>query len=326
MGTPKIVTAFDNMTATDASQLAQRLIAFRRVLLTGFEDLTQEEVISACNLAEAIGAAIDAGDSDLSRPAGPTIARAGGITADPREISERADLVIVWFCQADEESQQFLHTFVHPPLPSGLDRKIITFGPDSLSKKFMHIDCPHGKAVEAARLLQYLIHSEDHDVVNSAIKQQCTILAKAIEKADCLALISDHTSDHVGLGPWSITQLIREISHDKPAFEISLAHRALTDAASILTWRYGAAGAIEKANRSGGRFLPHEASAEQLIMRKEVDCVVTAGKLSNHIHDCLNENPDIEIIQLSSYSSETLVKLIASTIALLKTAAAGLRK
>ncbi len=313
------------MTATDASQLAQRLIAFRRVLLTGLEELTHEEVISACNLAEAVGAAIDGGDSDLSCPAGPTIARSGAITADPREIAERADLVIVWFCKAHAETQQFLHTFVDVPLPSDRPRTIIALGPDSLPKDALHINCPDSKAVEAARLLQYVIRSKDYDLVDSSIKDHCITLAQAIEKATCVALISDHASDRVGIVRWSIAHLIREISHSKPAFEIPLAYRALTDAASILTWRYGAAGAIEKANRSGGRFLPHEASAEKLIMRKEVDCVLTVGKLTHNIHDRLQENPDITILRLSDYASENLVQLISSIVQSLKNASDGLR-
>jgi manganese/zinc/iron transport system substrate-binding protein len=42
----------------------------------------------------ALGAAVDAGDPETSRPAAPTIARVGELTADREELRDRADLVV----------------------------------------------------------------------------------------------------------------------------------------------------------------------------------------------------------------------------------------
>jgi thiamine monophosphate synthase len=46
---------------------------------------------------------------------------------------------------------------------------------------------------------------------------------------------------------------------------------------AVCTWRYGAAGAIEVADRRGGRFRPAEGDAVRLISRHEIDCVVVIG-------------------------------------------------
>ena len=52
---------------------ASTLAAARRVLLTGLVGASVEAARAACDLAEALGAAVDFGAADLDRPAGPTI-------------------------------------------------------------------------------------------------------------------------------------------------------------------------------------------------------------------------------------------------------------
>ena len=47
----------------------------------------------------------------------------------------------------------------------------------------------------------------------------------------------------------------------------------------MCTWRYGAPGAVARADRSGGAFLPAEADACRLILRGEVDAVLAVGPL-----------------------------------------------
>ena len=69
-------------TISDAADVARNLLASRRVLVTGLQGVSADVVVAACDLAEAIGAAIDAGDAEVARPAGPTIARVGEVTAD----------------------------------------------------------------------------------------------------------------------------------------------------------------------------------------------------------------------------------------------------
>ena len=56
---------------------ARQLAAARRVLVTGFGGATLEAVVRAFDIADVLGAAVDAGDAEADRPAGPTIARIG---------------------------------------------------------------------------------------------------------------------------------------------------------------------------------------------------------------------------------------------------------
>lgn len=103
--------------AADIAQAAARLAAARRVLVTGFRGLNTDAVVAACDVAEALGAAVDAGDPETSRPASPTIARVGEVTADRAELRDRADLVIAWFCDPDASCPGFSGEFIRQALP-----------------------------------------------------------------------------------------------------------------------------------------------------------------------------------------------------------------
>jgi formylmethanofuran dehydrogenase subunit B len=259
---------------------AQKLVAARRVLVTGLHGVSADVAVAACDLAEAIGAAIDAGDVELARPAGPTIARAGEVTADRAELRDRADLVIFWFCDPRAGDATFSERFVTPSPAPPLTRRTLGVGPAGLADADLHVSLPREAAVDAARVVRYLLLHGISAVAAEPLSAACVTIAEAIDHALCVAIVTDHTADPLGLEPWSLTHLVRTIAHRKPAFEIPLADVESKPAANVLTWRYGAAGAIAKADRGGGRFLPAEASAARLIERGEVDCVVVVGGLA----------------------------------------------
>lgn len=265
---------------SDAADIARKLVAARRVLVTGLQGVSADVIVAACNLAETIGAAIDTGDAETARPAGPTIARAGEVTADREELRDRADLVIFWFCDPQATDPTFSERFVSPSPAPPVTRRTLAVGPHAAASTDRHVLIPREAAVDAARLVQHrLLHGGPADEGEPLAGPSATI-ADAVDHAACVALVTDHAADPLGLEPWSVVHLVRTIAHRKPAFEIPLAGGAAKLAASILTWRYGAAGAIAKADRSGGRFLPGEASAVQLIERGEADCVVVVGGLA----------------------------------------------
>ena len=93
---------------------------------------------------------------------------------------------------------------------------------------------------------------------------------------------------------------MRTIAHVKPAFELPLGER--DDAAlAVCTWRYGAAGAIARADRAGGRFLPAEADAERLIARREVDCVVVVGEATSAVEVAVAQSGvDLTVVRLAA--------------------------
>lgn len=251
---------------------ASTLFAARRVLLTGLGGASSEAVRAACDLAEALGAAVDFGVADLDRPVGPMIARVGTVTADPEEMRDRADLVILWGCDVAS------HPTPGAPLPQ--QAAVLRMPPTSAT------------SIDAARLLQHLVRGGEPPAATGPLIDACLVAWAAIERASCVAIVTDDIADPLGLERWALAHLVRELAHVKPAFEIPLRaadHAAATDAC---TWRYGAAGAIARADRDGGRFLPGEASARRLVARGEVDCVLAIGRLAQGVEDAIARRGD----------------------------------
>ena len=263
------------------SATAAILRSARRVLVTGLRDASLEAAAAACDLAEAVGAAVDFGDADVDRPAGPTIARAGAVTADPEEMRDRADLVILWGCDPAQ---------AHPAVAALIPPQAVV----------VRMPPPGAEPVAAARLVHLLLRGGSPPAAGGTWAEACVAACAAIKRASCVAIVTDHSADPLGLAPWAITHLVRAIAHVKPAFEVPLGggHAA---AAAVCTWRYGAAGAIARADRNGGRFLPSEASARRLIERGEVDCVVAVGQLAGAVATALARCPGgIEVIRIEA--------------------------
>ena len=307
---------------SDSADVARNLAAARRVLVTGLLGVSADVVVAACNLAEAIGAVIDAGDAEMARPAGPTIARVGEVTADREELRDRADLVIFWFCDPQATDPAFNEQFVAPPPAPPLVRRTLAVGPTALDGADVQASLPREAAIDAARLAQHLLLNGVHAAEGEPLATPCGTIAEAIDLATCVAIVTDHAADPLGLEPWSVVQLVRTIAHRKPAFEIPLAGLDSKPAANVLTWRYGAAGAIAKADRAGGRFLPGEASAVRLIERGEIDCVVVVGGLAPAVAEALRERKgSVAVITLDDPDPDRLKMHLESIAAAARTEA-----
>jgi hypothetical protein len=160
---------------------------------------------------------------------------------------------------------------------------------------------PGADSVATARLVHLLVRGGTPPAGGEPWVAACVAAGEAIARASCVAIVTDDSADLLGLEPWAITHLVREIAHGKPAFEIPLGRGDHAAAAAVCTWRYGAAGAIARADRAGGRFLPSEASARRLIERGEVDCVVAIGQLAGSVAAALARCPGgIEVIRLEA--------------------------
>jgi formylmethanofuran dehydrogenase subunit B len=283
--------AATRITALDVA--ADRITAARRVLVTGLGGLPVDAIAAACDLAEAVGAAIDAGDPECSSIAGPTIARVGSITAAWEELRDRADLVVFWFCDPVATHPRFLERFVTPPPTTGL-RRTIAIGPTgvmSAGATHDHVPLAIGSALPAARMLEALF-AGSRPPGQAALVTLLEPLRRAIAGATCTALVTT-PGDTTGLDGWSVASLVRSLALRQPAFEIPLAGaRNTAAAAAVCTWRYGAAGAIGRADRRGASFLPAEADAARLIARGEVDCVVVVGDASSAVEAALTARDD----------------------------------
>lgn len=307
--------------------IADALTGARRVLVTGFGGLPATVMTTVCDLAEALGAAIDSGTVEMARPVGPTIARAGEVTADREELRDRADLVIFWFCNPSEVEPEFIERFLAAPPRQPLRRQTLAVGPHaviSAGPGHTHLPLDRDSAIDAARIMRHMLLHGSHVPTESAIAGPCAASVGAIEAASCVAFVTDHEADPLGLEPWSIVHLIRSIAHRIPAFEIPLVSRATLAAQAVLTWRYGAAGAIDKADRFGGPFLPAEASAARLIERHEVDCVVAVGGLSPAVEQALTAHTDaITVIRVDEATPQETASVLGSMLAAVRAATAG---
>jgi formylmethanofuran dehydrogenase subunit B len=321
---------------TPAQSAARLLRAGRRVLVTGLADCTLEAIALACDVAEALGAAIDAGAADAASPLGPVVARAGGITADPGDLRDRADLVIAWFCDpgtlpAGSDRPSFGATWLEPPLPGERPRRLVAVGPEPWAAGCRHLPVPAEAAVDAARLLHALLLGHEvppENAAAAAVADACGELTAAIRLATCVGVLTSRSgeSDPLGLADWAVRLVVRQIAHERPAFMVPLppvpgggfANAAAADA--VLTWRYGAAGAIARADRWGGDFRPAECSAAALIARGEVDRVLAVGRLSAEIEAAIAARAaDLAVVRIddreappAAAASDWLAALLAA--------------
>lgn len=266
---------------------AAMLTAARRVLVTGSRDLPAETAVRACDLAEAVGAAVDFGALESAQAAGPTIARVGEVTADPAELRDRADLVVVWFCDPATDAPDFLHRCLTSATAAGRPRHVLAVGPIAAGTSAAtdrHLPVAAADAVSLARLLHATVADRAVPPPPAALAAARDAIAAALESAACVAFVTDHR-DRLGLEPWSLVGLVRAIARLTPAFEVPLATAGQT--ATVCAWRYGAAGAIARADRDGAEFRPAECDAARLVARGEVDCVVAVGPPADAVEAAL---------------------------------------
>jgi len=301
--------------AAALDRAAALLASARRLLVTGLADATLETVQAACDLAEAAGGAIDAAAAEVASPAAPPVARAGSITADLAELRDRADLVILWFADPDALAPGVAADVLPAPLADGSRREVIAVGPAPAGVG-RHLPLPGEAAVDAARLLHAMLLGHPVPAGNPAadvVAGACHELATAIREAGCVGIVTCPAADPLGLATWAINLLIRAINHERPAFMFPFAARPAgrldnaTGAAAVLTWRYGAAGAIARADRLGGDFRPAECSAATMIDRGEVDLVLAVGRLPAEVEEAIaSRAADLAVIRIDDRSDEPL--------------------
>jgi formylmethanofuran dehydrogenase subunit B len=300
--------------ADDLARAVAALAAARRTLVTGLVNAAATVAVAACDLAEAAGAAVDPGSPETARVAGPILARIGGVTAAPAELRDRADLVLVWFCDPERAAPGFTARFLAPPTQAA-PRQTIVVGPraEPPPAPARLLDLPAAAAVDTARLVEAIVRGLPRgDAADHAVAAAADELAAAIAAATCVGIVTDWSADRIGLAAWSTAALVRALAHVKPAFEVPLGDRD-DDAVAVCTWRYGAAGAIDRADRGGGRFRAAEDDAVRLIDRGEVDCVVVVGEPTAAVAAALERAAGLAVVRLPA--DEVALRSLVSQVA-----------
>lgn len=302
--------------AADLDRAAAAITAARRPLVTGLVGAAATVALAACDLAEAAGAAVDPGSPETSRIVGPLLARVGAVTAAAEELRDRADLVVLWFCDPERTAAGFIDRFIAPPLPAAA-RRTLAVGPHDARPRtthHRHVDVPAAAAIDVARLVEAMVRGMaiDHSPAAPTTLAAARDVAAAVAAAHTVALVTDWSADPVGLAAWSAAAVVQALAHTKPAFEIPLGER--DDAATaVCTWRYGAAGAIDRADRGGARFHAAEADAVRLIDRRDVDCIVVVGEATADVAAAIDRAEAQVVVRLPA--DETAVRRVADRVA-----------
>jgi hypothetical protein len=210
-----------------------------------------------------------------------------------------------------------------PPLAGGAPRHTISFAATPVvtgAAGHLHLPPPDGRAahaggpgMEAARHLELLLTGIAPPVTadDDAIGKACQVIHAAIRAARCVAIVTDEAADAVGLASWSMARLVRAIAHEKPAFEVPLGAGIAaggangSGAAAVCTWRYGAAGAIARADRAGGTFLPGEFDGVRLVRRGEVDAVLAVGRLPRGLEEAVaDRGPALAVVRIDDATAD----------------------
>ena len=185
--------AIDGVPATPSEALdlaVRRLLTARRVLVTGLTAAPLEALQPACQIADLLAAAIDAGAPETAVPTGPTFARVGEVTAAFEELRDRADLIIFWNCDPAATHPRFIERFVQPAGPSG-SRRTISLGPHPVmpaSSSHLHFALAAEEALPAARLLQKHLHQHPMDPLDEPLATVMPQLAAAVDAAECVGI------------------------------------------------------------------------------------------------------------------------------------------
>jgi hypothetical protein len=292
----------------------------RRVLVTGLADAPAATVQAACDVAESLNAAICPGGADVASPLGPVVIRAGEVTADRDELRTRADLVLAWFCDPDSLWPGFgEELLVRGPDDPG-PRQVLAVGPESVACATRHVPLPAAAAVDATRVLEGLLLGHGPPPGNTAaaaVAVACGELLTAIRSASCVAFLTCRDGDPTGLAAWATSRLVRQVAHERPAFAVPLPGMTTAGdpATTVMTWRYGAAGAIARADRLGGDFRPSECSAAALVARGEVDAVLAVGRVP----------PEVEAAIAAHAGTLAVIRIGAADVGWLTAVVRGLR-
>ncbi len=279
------------------------------MLVTGLTDAPLEGVVAACDLAESLGAAIDGGGRETAQLAGPTIARCGEVTAAWEELRDRADLVLFWFQDPTPSHPRFLERFVTPPLSTrGATRHTIAIGPAAVlatSSTHSHQPLPVDDRIDLARLLLAALQGRAPHAAAPVLVAAVDALRTAIATATCVGIVTA-ADDRLGTARWSVVELVRALSHLCPAFEIPLESTAAGPGGAgneaVLSWRYGAGGAISRAARTNDcHSCPAEDDAARLLDRGEVDCVVAVGRLTDELEVAIqSRGASLQVVRIDS--------------------------
>ena len=284
---------------------AVRLRAARRVLVTGLGGVTVEEAQLACEVAEALGAAVAAAGPAIDAADPAALARTGAVTAAWEELRDRADLVLFWFHDPTPALPRFAARFVAPPLPSGRPRSIMAVGaaPAGLvGISHRHaLDLPADAAVTLARVLEARLLDRPVGTLTEGLAAAAEGILAAIARADCVGIVTG--DDPSGAGHLAVTGLLRALAPRLPAFEVPAVDGPANAAGAeaVLGWRYGASGDVPRATAAtlaSDPASPAPFDAAVAFRRGAFDAVLALGPVVGAAAAFEASAPDVGVVAI----------------------------
>lgn len=128
-------------------------------LITGIENLTTEAQQLALRVADRFYCGIDSGWSNTCRGSMASLQRYGKVTATLGEISNRSDLVMLWFCDPMKTHPRFIERFIRKSVDQ--KKRLIVIDESKTATAEIADEFIHVSAVDAIEFAQQLRMSID---------------------------------------------------------------------------------------------------------------------------------------------------------------------
>jgi formylmethanofuran dehydrogenase subunit B len=244
-------------------------------LVMGLERATVDAQRAAVAIADPLGAVIDPTDArgrSQSHLAAQTV---GVVTATLGEVAARGDLVVYWQCDPATTHPRHMERFA-----SGAGRRTIvvdSWPSPSAALADEHVLIPVDGGFESLAVLRGLVRGIDFDaeVVESRTGNELDDwrrLAERLQSVRYAAICYGAEADAA-----AVTELVRDLHRRTRAVALPLGRAPnAVGASQVLLWQTGFPSAVSFAC-GYPRYLPREATAAQLLARREVDAALIVG-------------------------------------------------
>lgn len=254
------------------SRAAALLRSAQAPLVMGLERATVDAQRTAVAIADRLGAVIDPTDvrgRSQSHLAAQTV---GVVTATLGEVAARSDLVVYWQCDPATTHPRHMERFA-----SGGGRRTIvvdSWPSPSAALASEHVLIPVDGGFESLAILRGLVRGIDFeaDVVESQTGNELAVwrrLAERLRAAKYVAMVYGSDADAA-----AVTELVRDLHCFTRGVALPLGGEPnAVGASQALLWQTGFPAAVSFA-RGYPRYLPREATAAQVLARREVDAAL----------------------------------------------------
>lgn len=272
LGEHEAVTSGD--TTAHVAQAAELLRHARAPLVMGFERATVDSQQLAVAIADRLGALIDPTDERGVSRSHAAVQTVGAVTATLGEVALRGDFIVYWECDPASTRPRHMDRFASR---EGQRTVVVANWPTpsaALADEYLLI--PAGSGFESLWTLRALVrgitlNAEQVELQTGNSLAAWQRLAEQLKDSSYAAIFYHGACEAT---VQAITELVRDLHRHTRAAALPLgAAPNAVGAAQVLTWQTGFPAAVSLV-RGYPQHLPDEATAVQLMARREVDAAL----------------------------------------------------